>query len=108
MAGLFEKHKLLFSFAMTMKIQEVEGVLEKQELDFFIKGNLSLEKSAHRKPFEWLPEQGWEDLIKLQEVCPAEFGSLADDVERNEKMWKVVRLPMLCCCCCQVYLILTC
>ena len=78
---------------MTMKIQEVEAVLEKQELDFFIKGNLSLEKSTRRKAFEWFPEQGWEDLIKLQEVCPAEFGSLADDVERNEKMWKAVRFP---------------
>jgi alpha-D-ribose 1-methylphosphonate 5-triphosphate synthase subunit PhnI len=35
--GLFEVHKLLFSFAMTTKIQEVESSLSHEELDFFIK-----------------------------------------------------------------------
>lgn len=35
--GLFEVHKLLFSFAMTTKIQEVESTLDREELDFFIK-----------------------------------------------------------------------
>ena len=42
--GLFEVHKLLFSFQMTIKIQEVESSLNREELDFFIKGNISLEK----------------------------------------------------------------
>lgn len=36
-SGLFESDKLLFSFAMTTKIQEVEGQLNHEELDFFIK-----------------------------------------------------------------------
>ena len=36
-AGLFESDKLLFSFAMTTKIQEVESELNHEELDFFIK-----------------------------------------------------------------------
>ena len=36
-SGLFEVHKLLFSFAMTTKIQEVESSLNHEELDFFIK-----------------------------------------------------------------------
>ena len=36
-AGLFESDKLLFSFAMTTKIQEVESQLNHEELDFFIK-----------------------------------------------------------------------
>ena len=42
--GLFEAHKLLFSFQMTIKIQEVESGLNREELNFFIKGNISLEK----------------------------------------------------------------
>lgn len=42
--GLFEVHKLLFSFQMTIRIQEVESGLNRDELDFFIKGNISLEK----------------------------------------------------------------
>ena len=35
--GLFEQHKLLFSFSMTVKIQEVEDSLNRDELDFFMK-----------------------------------------------------------------------
>ena len=57
---------------------------------FLLQGNISLEKSARRRPFDWLPEQGWEDIIKLTTVMPSIFGSLADDVERNERTWKEV------------------
>ena len=53
-------------------------------------GNISLEKSARRRPYDWLPEQGWEDVIKLTTVLPDVFGSLADDIERNEKSWQEV------------------
>ena len=43
--GLFEKHKLMFSFQMTIKILEGDNPLDPQFLDFFLKGNLSLEKA---------------------------------------------------------------
>ena len=45
--GLFEKHKLLFSFQMTIKLAQDEGNLEQKELDFFYKGNIALEKSRY-------------------------------------------------------------
>ena len=41
-AGLFEQHKLLFSFSMTVKIQEVEDSLNRDELDFFMKVRVQL------------------------------------------------------------------
>ena len=90
--GLFERHKLLFSFQMTIKIQEVESSLDREELDFFIKGSISLEKSSRRKPYDWIPEQGWEDIIKLMTINSEVFGSLADDIEKNEKVWKEVSM----------------
>ena len=46
-AGLFESDKLLFSFAMTTKIQEVEGQLNHEELDFFIKVRTEHELWVH-------------------------------------------------------------
>ena len=82
-------HKLLFSFQMTIKIQEVEESLH-EELDFFIKGNISLEKSSRLKPYNWIPDQGWEDIIRLREISHDVLGSLPDDVEKNEKAWKEV------------------
>lgn len=63
-------------------------------LHLLLQGNISLEKSARRRPFDWLPEQGWEDIVKLTSVLPDVFGSLADDVERNEKSWKEVDIHM--------------
>ncbi|MGH0114673.1 UNVERIFIED_CONTAM: hypothetical protein FKN15_033990 [Acipenser sinensis] len=86
--GLFEKHKLLFSFNMTIKIEQAEFRAPQSELDFFLKGNLSLEKSKRKKPCSWLPDQGWEDIIRLAELFPQECGTLPDDVEKHDAEWK--------------------
>ncbi|XP_058850532.1 dynein axonemal heavy chain 10 [Acipenser ruthenus] len=86
--GLFEKHKLLFSFNMTIKIEQAEFRAPQNELDFFLKGNLSLEKSKRKKPCSWLPDQGWEDIIRLAELFPQECGTLPDDVEKHDAEWK--------------------
>ena len=42
---------------MTQKILEAEGEGDPEQLDFFLKGNLALEKNARRKPHSWLPDQ---------------------------------------------------
>ncbi|TWW56007.1 Dynein heavy chain 10, axonemal [Takifugu flavidus] len=86
--GLFERHKLLFSFNMTIKIEQAVKGVPQEELEFFIKGNLSLEKSQRKKPCDWLPDQGWEDLVKLAELFPERFSSLPDAIERNLFEWK--------------------
>nr|DBA23158.1 TPA: hypothetical protein GDO54_014099 [Pyxicephalus adspersus] len=86
--GLFERHKLLFSFNMTIKIEQADGRVPQEELDFFLKGNISLEKNKRKKPCSWLPDQGWEDIMRLSELFPSLFGSLPDYVERHEAEWK--------------------
>jgi len=35
--GIFEKHKLLFSFQITIKLEMDQGNICQEELDFFIK-----------------------------------------------------------------------
>ncbi|XP_075852592.1 dynein axonemal heavy chain 10 [Microcebus murinus] len=86
--GLFEKHKLLFSFNMTIKIEQAEGRVPQEELDFFLKGNISLEKSKWKKPCGWLSDQGWEDIILLSEMFSEDFGRLPSDVEDNHTVWQ--------------------
>ncbi|XP_061762564.1 dynein axonemal heavy chain 10-like [Nerophis ophidion] len=86
--GLFEKHKLLFSFNMTIKIEQAEDRVPQEELEFFIKGNLSLEKTSRQKTCNWLPDAGWEDVVKLSELFPEQFGSLPDEVGRNSAEWQ--------------------
>lgn len=49
-----------------------------------------MEKSARKKPCAWLSDQGWEDVIRVSELFPEEFGSLASDLEDNPDEWKAV------------------
>uniref|UniRef100_A0A4X2JQB9 Dynein axonemal heavy chain 10 n=1 Tax=Vombatus ursinus TaxID=29139 RepID=A0A4X2JQB9_VOMUR len=86
--GLFERHKLLFSFNMTIKIEQADGRVPQDELDFFLKGNISLEKNKRKKPCTWLADQGWEDIMLLSELFPDTFGRLPDDVEKQSHIWK--------------------
>lgn len=53
-------------------------------------GNIALEKSKRHKPFKWIPDEGWEDMIRLVEIEPTVFGTLLEDIEKNEKIWKPV------------------
>ena len=61
---------------MTVKILEGSPApLDAQFLDFFLKGNLSLEKSGRRKPYDWFPDQGWQDLMRLVELGQKRMGA---------------------------------
>lgn len=60
--GIFEVHKLMFSFHMTIQILDGDKLINHSELDFFLKGNTSLEELSEKKPFDWVPDAGWKDL----------------------------------------------
>lgn len=86
--GIFEKHKLLFSFQMTTKLQQSEGKLAQSELDFFIKGSVALEMSDTTCPAKWLNEKGWKDLQTLAKDFPDSFGSVLDHFRANIADWR--------------------
>eukprot|EP00736_Rhodelphis_marinus_P009344 Rmarinus@m.3249 len=87
--SLFEKHKLMFSFWMTVKVLMGENKVNTTELDFFLKGNLSLEKSANTKPatHAFISDQGWEDLQKLRGLDEM-YEELALNVETKDQEWR--------------------
>eukprot|EP00818_Percolomonas_sp_WS_P004801 CAMPEP_0117449454 /NCGR_PEP_ID=MMETSP0759-20121206/7954_1 /TAXON_ID=63605 /ORGANISM="Percolomonas cosmopolitus, Strain WS" /LENGTH=4456 /DNA_ID=CAMNT_0005241931 /DNA_START=311 /DNA_END=13681 /DNA_ORIENTATION=- len=90
--GLFEEHKLTFSMLITTKILEREGQMNMQQYDFFLKGNVSLDKLSQENPFDWISDQGWKDLLKLPTLemleGPNPFENIASDVIEHEKVWK--------------------
>lgn len=85
--GIFERHKLMFSFQMTIMIMEGEGQLSRPELTFFLKGDVALEAVARACPFEWVQPQGWKDLLLLGTMGSA-FETIVADVEHNAELWK--------------------
>ena len=85
--GIFETHKLMFSFQMALQIQAGDGLLEREQLDFFLKGNLSLEKCKDKPPGDWFPEQGWHDLQRLVTMGD-QFANLPADLLRSTDEWR--------------------
>ncbi len=85
--GLFEVHKLMFSFQMTIKILEGDNLIDAAELDFFLRGNTSLTKSDMKKSVPWISDQGWEDLTKLVTVKEV-FEAILPSLSRSEAQWK--------------------
>ncbi|XP_011184312.3 dynein axonemal heavy chain 10 [Zeugodacus cucurbitae] len=86
--GFFERHKLLFSFQIATKLAKSDGSLSQAELDFFIKGAITLTKSDRACPVKWLTEKGWEDLLKLANDFPVQFATLPDSLGRFSQEWK--------------------
>lgn len=63
--GIFERDKLLFSFQMATRLEASEGNLSHKQLEFFIKGNVSVEKAEKKNPFTWMSDKvGMEFLTK--------------------------------------------
>jgi dynein heavy chain len=85
--GIFESHKLLYSFQMVTMIMDGNGTLNKAELDFFLKGNTSLDAVEAKKPYAWLSDNGWKDLQRLVGLGDA-WSGLKDNLLKQGAEWK--------------------
>ena len=79
--GIFETHKLMFSLQMTLRIMDGEGNLDMNQLDIFLKGNLSLEKCKEKQPADWISDAGWHDMQRLTSTCGEVFSNLIPDLK---------------------------
>jgi dynein heavy chain len=84
--GIFEAHKLIFSFQMTTMIMNGDSILDRTELDFFLKGNTSLDE-VERNPFRWMGDAQWKDAVKL-DANGGVFEGLLLNLKDFEKQWK--------------------
>jgi dynein heavy chain, axonemal len=85
--GVFEVHKLMFSFHMTINIMDGDGQINHKELDFFLKGNTSLDDVEESAPASWISHAGWKDLTKLPECCEI-FKNFVNDFKENLPLFK--------------------
>ncbi|KZC13452.1 Dynein heavy chain 10, axonemal [Dufourea novaeangliae] len=86
--GIFERHKLLFSFQICTRLEQSMENVSQKELDFFIKGSIALEKATMANPTEWLPTTGWVDMLKLSKDFPETFGLLPSELEEYDEEWE--------------------
>lgn len=85
--GIFEKHKLMLSFQIGVRLLTQEGRLDPLELEFFLRGCVLAAKDFPANPGPWLTERQWNDICKLARTIDV-FAKLTDDVIRNPDQWR--------------------
>ncbi|CAE8610871.1 unnamed protein product [Polarella glacialis] len=70
--GLFEKHKLLFSFSLAMKIMGGEHRLVPEEARFLLAGLAGEVKDGLANPAPgWITEKSWNEVLSVTQAVPA-------------------------------------
>lgn len=87
-AGIFEKHKLLFSFHIATKLMLDQGLLVQKELDFFLKGSMTLDEDIDPCPVKWLSETNWKDFVFLGTKFSDDFEPILMDFKDNLSKWQ--------------------
>ncbi|XP_075307002.1 dynein axonemal heavy chain 2 [Odontesthes bonariensis] len=87
--GLFEVHKLLFSFQMCAKILEVAGKLNMDEYSFFLRGGLVLDKEDQMDNpcASWLADSSWDNITELDKL--PNFHGIVTSFEQYPRDWNL-------------------
>jgi dynein heavy chain len=86
--GLFERHKLLLSFQMCVKTMQLEGKVNQEEYNFFLRGGLILDRST-QKPNpcpEWVNQAAWDNVTELEKL--SNFTGFASSFEQTARDWR--------------------
>ncbi|XP_063775637.1 dynein axonemal heavy chain 6 [Pseudophryne corroboree] len=77
--GLFEQHKLIYSFMLCIEIMQQKGEITESEWNFFLRGAAGLDKERPSKPdVPWLSDILWYSCCDLEEVLPCFKGIKVD------------------------------
>merc|ERR1711871_1147517 len=86
--GLYEADKLTFVLIVTLKILVTAKRLNQGDVNLLLRGGAALDiNSVRKKPFQWMPDQTWLNVIELS-TRVGFFRSLPEDLVRNEGPWK--------------------
>lgn len=87
--GLFEKHKLLFSFQMCAKILEASGKVNMDEYNFFLRGGVVLdrEEQMDNPCSTWLSDGAWDNITELDKL--PNFHGMIASFEQYPRDWNI-------------------
>ncbi|XP_029769486.1 dynein heavy chain 2, axonemal [Terrapene carolina triunguis] len=85
--GLFERHKLLFSFQMCAKILETSGNLKMDEYNFFLRGGVVLDREGQMDNpcSSWLTDTYWDNVTELDKLT--NFHGIMNSFEQYPRDW---------------------
>lgn len=80
--GLFEKHKLIFSFLLAVAVEKQENRITATELDFLLRGPVGTRAKITDKPNSLLiSEYAWKCCLHLQKEYN-EFKNICEDLNK--------------------------
>ncbi|XP_032092528.1 dynein heavy chain 2, axonemal [Thamnophis elegans] len=87
--GLFERHKLLFSFQMCAKILEMSGSLKMDEYNFFLRGGVVLDREGQMDNpcTSWLSDIYWDNVTELDKLT--NFHGIMNSFEQYPRDWNL-------------------
>ncbi|XP_029367943.1 dynein heavy chain 6, axonemal [Echeneis naucrates] len=81
--GLFEQHKLIYSFILCVEIMRQRGEISDVEWQYFLRGAASLEKDyAERPDVPWLSDFHWQTCCQLEDTLPC-FKDISKQITRT-------------------------
>jgi dynein heavy chain len=84
--SLFEKHKLLFSFLLCVRILMNEDKIDMDEWRYLISGGTSAPKKLPNPASDWLSERSWSELLTLASL--PRFASFAEEFGQHVEGFK--------------------
>eukprot|EP00814_Leptocylindrus_danicus_P009510 CAMPEP_0116004988 /NCGR_PEP_ID=MMETSP0321-20121206/911_1 /TAXON_ID=163516 /ORGANISM="Leptocylindrus danicus var. danicus, Strain B650" /LENGTH=4605 /DNA_ID=CAMNT_0003473357 /DNA_START=128 /DNA_END=13942 /DNA_ORIENTATION=- len=86
--GLYEADKLTFILLVTLKILVAAKMLRATDVTLFLRGGAALDiNSVRRKPFQWMSNDVWLNIVELSQQSSF-YSNLIGDMVANEAMWK--------------------
>merc|ERR1711968_99062 len=86
--GLYEKDKLLFVLLLTLKVLVTAQLLNLADQTLFLRAGAALDiNSVRKKPFNWLPNDAWLNVMQLS-MSNKFFAQLPNEMTSNEGMWR--------------------
>lgn len=86
--SLFERHKLLFSFILCVKILQGEDMIDPLEYRFLLSGISPAHKTCDMPASNWLEENVWSDICELAGLDA--FGSIGTFFKHHMNAWQEV------------------
>ena len=82
--GLYERDKVSFKLIVTFKILMTAGKLDTRQINLFLRAGNALDISQTRpKPFNWMSNEAWLNILQLSMDNPV-FKTIVEDIQSNE------------------------
>jgi len=86
--GLFEVHKLLYSFMIGAQVMRTAGDISQPEWQNFMLGSGKKDDGGRKLPesLKWMSESAWLSVLGLDELPP--FSGLVRSIEKDALVWR--------------------